>query len=142
MLLARTTSCKLLQQWVDTSFADLLQVQGLPTWPAASTLLLRCMHTLGSSMGMQHSDASVRQISIDLVGSIAAHLHRCNLAAEADQEWLAQMAVPDGKANALNHGSPVEHRSALLEALLGAVSLVPRHKSCPSPITKSMVIKV
>lgn len=57
------------------------------------------MHTLGSSMGMQHSDASVRQISIDLVGSIAAYLHRCNLAAEADQEWLAQMAVPDGKAN-------------------------------------------
>lgn len=49
-------------------------------------------------MGMQHNDASVRQISIDLVGVIAAHLHKGILSAEADQDWLAQMALPDGMA--------------------------------------------
>ena len=77
-------------------FADLLQVQELPTWPAASTLLLRCMSTLGGPKGLQHSDASVRQISIDLLGVIATQLHKDMLSAEGDQEWLSQLMSLDG----------------------------------------------
>lgn len=78
------------------ALADLLRVQELPTWPAASTLLLRCMSTLGGQKGLQHSDVSVRQISIDLLGVIATHLHKDMLSAEGDQEWLSQLMSLEG----------------------------------------------
>lgn len=59
------------------------------------------MHMLGGPVGLQHSEASVRQISIDLLGLIAANLHRESMSAEDDQQWLAQMASLDGTATML-----------------------------------------
>lgn len=56
--------------------ADLLRVQNLPAWPAAGTVLIRCINALGGPKGLQHPDASVRQISVDLLGLIAAHLYK------------------------------------------------------------------
>ena len=68
----------------------------MPAWPAASTLLIRCIHALGGPMGLQHPDASVRQISVDFLGLIAAHLFRDGLSAADNQAWLAQFAPPEG----------------------------------------------
>lgn len=76
--------------------ADLLRIQSLPAWPAASTLLIRCIHALGGPRGLQHPEASVRQISVDYLGLIAAHLFRDGLSAADNQAWLAQFSSPEG----------------------------------------------
>ena len=46
---------------------------------------------------MQHPDASVRQISIDLLGLIAAQLYKDALQEEDNKAWLAQFGASDGK---------------------------------------------
>ena len=80
------------------ALADLLRIQNLPAWPAASTLLIRCVHALGGPMGLQHPDASVRQISVDFLGLIAAHLFKDGLSAADNQGFLAQFASPEGRS--------------------------------------------
>ena len=77
--------------------ADLLSIQSLPAWPAAATLLIRCINALGGSKGLQHPDANVRQISIDLLGLIAAQLYKDALRAEDYKAWLAQFDTPNGE---------------------------------------------
>ena len=77
--------------------ADLLSIQSLPAWPAAATLLIRCINALGGPKGLQHSDASVRQISIDLLGLIAAQLYKDALQEEDNKAWLAQFGAPEGR---------------------------------------------
>ncbi len=77
--------------------ADLLRIQSLPAWPAAGTVLIRCINTLGGPKGLQHPDASVRQISVDLLGLIAAQLYKDALTAEENQAWLTQFAASDGE---------------------------------------------
>ena len=84
--------CKQLLPTAHAAAADLLRVQSLPAWPAASTLLIRCIHALGGPRGLQHADASVRQISVDFLGLIAAHLFKEALSAADNQAWLAQFA--------------------------------------------------
>lgn len=76
--------------------ADLLRIQSLPAWPAASTLLIRCIHALKGPRGLQHPEAGVRQISVDFLGLIAAHLFREGLSAADNQAWLAQFSSPEG----------------------------------------------
>ena len=87
--------------WNATLLADLLRIQSLPAWPAASTLLIRCIHALGGPKGLQHPEASVRQISVDLLGLIAAHLFRDALSAADNQAWLAQFAPTQGECQPL-----------------------------------------
>lgn len=78
--------------------ADLLRIHSLPAWPAAGTILIRCINALGGPKGLQHSDASVRQISVDLLGLIAAQLYKNAMAAQENQAWLGQFAtVTDGQ---------------------------------------------
>ncbi len=77
--------------------ADLLRIQSLPAWPAAGTVLIRCINALGGPKGLQHPDASVRQISVDLLGLIAAQLYKDALTAEDNQAWLMQFAASDGE---------------------------------------------
>ena len=76
--------------------ADLLRVQSLPAWPAGSTLLIRCIGALGGPKGLQHPEASVRQISVDFLGLIAAHLFKDALSAADNQAWLVQFAPAEG----------------------------------------------
>ncbi|KAA6428703.1 MAG: nipped-B -like [Trebouxia sp. A1-2] len=85
------------KQLVEQIILDLLRVQNLPAWPAAGTVLIRCINALGGPKGLQHPDASVRQISVDLLGLIAAHLYKDALTAEDNQAWLTQFAASDGE---------------------------------------------
>lgn len=55
-------------------------------------------------MGLQHPDASVRQISVDFLGLVAAHLFKDGLSAADNQTWLAQFASPEGSLNRVGIG--------------------------------------
>jgi len=46
---------------------------------------------------LQHPDAGVRQISVDLLGLIAAQLYKDALTEEDNQAWLMQFAASDGE---------------------------------------------
>ncbi|DBB01136.1 TPA: hypothetical protein ACH3X1_001027 [Trebouxia sp. C0004] len=85
------------KQLVEQIILDLLRIQNLPAWPAAGTVLIRCINALGGPKGLQHPDASVRQISVDLLGLIAAQLYKDALTAEDNQAWLMQFAASDGE---------------------------------------------
>ncbi|DBA96220.1 TPA: hypothetical protein ACH3X3_002417 [Trebouxia sp. C0006] len=85
------------KQLVEQIILDLLRIQNLPAWPAAGTVLIRCINALGGPKGLQHPDASVRQISVDLLGLIAAQLYKDALTAEDNQAWLVQFAASDGE---------------------------------------------
>lgn len=58
---------------------------------------MRCINALGGPRGLQHPEASVRQISVDLLGLIAAQLYKDALSAEENQAWLLQFAATDGE---------------------------------------------
>ena len=104
------------------SCADLLQVLGLPAWPAASTLLLRCINTLGGPKGLQHSDSSVKQISVDLLGLITAQLHKLVLLAESQQDWLAQLSSPGMSPEHHCNGNTIHHQVPDRQACKGGCS--------------------
>ncbi|KAK9829724.1 hypothetical protein WJX72_007528 [[Myrmecia] bisecta] len=77
------------KQLVEQIVADALAVVCLADWPAAALLLVRFVSLLGGSKGVNSSDTGVRQISMDLLGSVAGTLCRDAVAMEADQDWLA-----------------------------------------------------
>lgn len=72
---------------------DLLTAVLLPQWPAASTLLLRLAAALNSQKGLQHQDPAVRQMCLDLLGKMLAHLHGAEVALKGDADWLADVAA-------------------------------------------------
>ena len=101
--------------------ADLLRIQGLPAWPAASTLLIRCIHALGGPKGLQHPDASVKQISVDLLGLIAAHLFRDAFSAADNQAWLAQLAPTEGECQTLLQTARLPDSAAVFRCLASSL---------------------
>lgn len=59
---------------VEQIVTDVLLVHSLPEWPAALPMLLRLINALHSKAGMFSPDNAVRQVSVDLLGLIAAQL--------------------------------------------------------------------
>ena len=94
---------------------DLIAVQHSPEWPAASVLLLRFMAAINAPRGMQHSDAAVRQASVDLLGGVTAQMHADELLADDDEQWLSETAIENGF-----HDGSEAARSLLLRYLADA----------------------
>lgn len=69
---------------------DLLAVQMLPEWPAATILLRRFLKVLYSNKGLQHADTAVKLAAVEFTGRLATRL--CSEALTADQE-AAQVAA-------------------------------------------------
>lgn len=84
------------------SGADALAVQSLPEFAGASTLLLRCVAMLGGEKGLQHSEAGVRQISVDLLGLVASSLCRDARLAKAEETAVESLIAAQGDPQASN----------------------------------------
>lgn len=82
---------------VEQITVDFLLVHSLPEWPAALPMLLRLVSTLLSKAGMHSPDNSVRLVSVDLLGLIAAQLcyeaHVAGSEAEAVADILKEHGV-------------------------------------------------
>lgn len=70
---------------------DLLAVQMLPEWPAATLVLRRFVKVLYSDKGLHHPDAAVKLAAVDFTGQLASRL--CAEAAQAEQEADQVQAV-------------------------------------------------
>jgi len=72
---------------------DLLAVQMLPEWPAATILLRRFVKVLSGDKGLKHPDAAVKLAAVDFTGHLASKL--CAEAVQAEQEAHQVQAVLD-----------------------------------------------
>jgi hypothetical protein len=68
--------------------ADICTVLPLPEWPTAATALLRLITALGSSCGLYNVDNTVRQVSVDMLGTIAARVFMEATLSEKEEEYL------------------------------------------------------
>ncbi len=75
---------------------DALLVHALPEWPAAQAALLRGVAALHSRAGLFSPDAAVRQVSVDLLGQVAAQLCYEERVAARDAPALAQVLADEG----------------------------------------------
>lgn len=66
---------------------DLLQISCSKYWPSASTILIRLVTNLNSSMGLLSPDPVVRQFCVDILGKILSAVHKdsAHLATSADR---------------------------------------------------------
>eukprot|EP00775_Hariotina_reticulata_P010526 gene10526-10686_t len=75
----------------DALLTDLLALQMLPEWPAATLLLRRFVKMLYSDKGLHHPDAAVKLAAVDFTGQLASRL--CAEATMAEQEAYQVQAV-------------------------------------------------
>lgn len=106
---AKTEADAQVKLWVERIIADLLAVLNCPEWPAASLLLTRGLRILNGNGGLGSSNQGVRQMAVDLLGSIVAALSADKDANDAPElaGLVAQAAETD------EHGAPVHEQHAL-----------------------------
>lgn len=78
--------------------ADLLSVQMLPEWPAATILLRRFLKVLYSDKGLKHSDTAVKLAAVEFTGQLTARLCAEALAAEQTADEVQALLEAAGAA--------------------------------------------
>ncbi len=71
-------------------FADACTVLCLPDWPVAATVIMQLIKMLPSKTGLQSADNSVRQLSVDMLGTLAARVFAEASLAEREEGYLKE----------------------------------------------------
>jgi hypothetical protein len=82
---------------VEQLVTDVLLVHCQPGWPAALPLLLRLINALHSKAGIFSPDNAVRQVSVDLLGLIAAQLCHESQCAKLDADTVKHILQNAGR---------------------------------------------
>ena len=75
---------------------DVLAVLSQPEWPVAALVLERFLVHLNSEAGLKSSIGAIRQVSVDLLGTVAAALVRDARSADADAAWVMEASHGKG----------------------------------------------
>lgn len=89
------------RQLIHGCAADMLVVHRLPEWPAAATALVRFVGAVSGPGGLKHSENSVRQCCVDLLGILVSQLYFEASLVEQERLWLCQVQGGSTSCDAL-----------------------------------------
>lgn len=75
----------------------MLAVLSQPEWPVAALVLERFLVHLNSEAGLKSTSSAVRQLSVELLGTVAAALVSDVALSDADADWVMEATRVKGR---------------------------------------------